>query len=67
MAIEEAFLADRGFTEKLLADINLAAGGTSYDGTVLNVSQEVTGRGTNQYAGSHFLNQVIQLMGMCFH
>ncbi|XP_061345692.1 histone-lysine N-methyltransferase ATX4-like isoform X2 [Gastrolobium bilobum] len=52
MAIEEAFLADQGFTEKLIADINIAAG---YDDTMLKAFQEVDG--SNQYAGYDFLNQ----------
>jgi len=59
MAIEEAFLADQGFTEKLMDDINAAAGDTGYDDTILKSSlREV--RGSNQYggAGKHFLKQV---------
>lgn len=56
MAIEEAFLADQGYTEKLIADINAAAGNSVYDDTIMKSFQEVTG--SNQYAGNHFLNQV---------
>lgn len=59
MAIEEAFMADQGFTEKLMADINIAAGNTDYDETVQKGIQDVIG--TNQFAGSRFLNQVISL------
>ena len=59
MAIEEAFLADQGFTERLVADINAAAGNTGFDDTILKALHEVTG--SNQYAGYHFLNQVSQL------
>ncbi|KAI5405609.1 histone-lysine N-methyltransferase ATX5 [Lathyrus oleraceus] len=58
MAIEEAFLADQGFTEKLMDDINAAACATVYDDTILKSSfREVCG--SNQYgrAGKHFLNQ----------
>ncbi|KAL2657688.1 hypothetical protein AAZX31_04G217200 [Glycine max] len=55
MAIEEAFLAERGFTEKLIADINTAATNNGYDDSILKAFQEVSG--TNQYAGYHFLNQ----------
>ncbi|KAF4380411.1 hypothetical protein F8388_024704 [Cannabis sativa] len=36
MAIEEAFLAEQGFTEKLIADINVAAGNVTYDVSILN-------------------------------
>lgn len=56
VAIEEAFLADQGFTEKLIADINIAAGNTGYDETILKGIQEATG--SKHYAGCHFLNQV---------
>ncbi|MED6159547.1 Histone-lysine N-methyltransferase atx5, variant 3 [Stylosanthes scabra] len=55
MAIEEAFLADQGFTEKLIADINAAAGNAGFDDTILRALHRVTG--SNQYAGYHFLNQ----------
>ncbi|KEH35451.1 histone-lysine N-methyltransferase ATX5 isoform X2 [Medicago truncatula] len=58
MAIEEAFLADQGFTEKLMDDINAAAGDTGYDDTILKSSLHEV-RGSNQYggAGKHFLKQ----------
>ncbi|KAG5019196.1 hypothetical protein JHK87_015051 [Glycine soja] len=55
MAIEEAFLAERGFTEKLIADINTAASSNGYDDSILKAFQKVSG--SNQYAGYHFLNQ----------
>ncbi|XP_054797371.1 histone-lysine N-methyltransferase ATX5 [Prosopis cineraria] len=55
VAIEEAFLADRGFTEKLIADINLAAGNTGFDETFPKGIQEAPG--AKQYAGYHFLSQ----------
>ncbi|KAL1309686.1 hypothetical protein HN51_052388 [Arachis hypogaea] len=54
-AIEEAFLADQGFTEKLIADINAAASNAGFDDTLLRALHRVTG--SNQYAGYHFLNQ----------
>ncbi|KAM1407497.1 hypothetical protein ACFX2F_002073 [Malus domestica] len=40
MAIEEAFLVEQGFTEKLIADINMAA---MYDDSVRSGVQEATG------------------------
>ncbi|KAE9587241.1 putative histone-lysine N-methyltransferase transcription regulator PHD family [Lupinus albus] len=55
VAIEEAYLADQGHTEKLLADINSAAANTDIDDTILKVLQEDTG--LNRYARYHFLNQ----------
>ncbi|KAJ7959332.1 Histone-lysine N-methyltransferase [Quillaja saponaria] len=57
MAMEEAFLADQGFTEKLIADINMAAGNISYDESILRGVQEATG--SNQDADCHFFNQEI--------
>lgn len=53
VAIEEAFLADQGFTEKLITDINIAAGNTGYDETILKETN-----GSKQYAGCHFMSQV---------
>ncbi|KAE8662174.1 Histone-lysine N-methyltransferase ATX5 [Hibiscus syriacus] len=35
LAMEEAFLAEQGFTEKLIQDINIAAGNSSYEESVL--------------------------------
>jgi len=64
MAIEEAFLAERGFTEKLIADINTAATSNGYDDSILKAVQEVTR--SNHYAGYRFLNQVSQLQGFFF-
>jgi hypothetical protein len=44
MAIEEALLAENGFTEKLMADINIAAGNTTCDESIqLRGIQEATG------------------------
>ncbi|KAH7543867.1 hypothetical protein JRO89_XS15G0035600 [Xanthoceras sorbifolium] len=58
MALEEAFLADQGFTEKLIQDINMAAGNPTYDESVLRWVQEATG--SNPDFDYHFLNQ-----GLC--
>ena len=58
MAIEEAFLADKGFTEKLIADIDTAAGNTGYDESILKGVLEAAG--SNQDTAYHFLNQVNQ-------
>ncbi|KAL2951624.1 hypothetical protein AAZX31_19G062800 [Glycine max] len=55
ISIEEAFLADQGFTEKLIADINTAAGRTGCGDSVLKGFQKVTA--SNQNAACHFLNQ----------
>ncbi|KAH7538215.1 hypothetical protein FEM48_Zijuj03G0175300 [Ziziphus jujuba var. spinosa] len=55
MAIEEAFLAEQGYTEKLIADINMAAGNPAYDESILRGVQEATG--SNQDPDCHFLNQ----------
>lgn len=56
MAIEEAFLAERGFTEKLLKDINLAVGNPTYDESVLRGVKGATG--SNQGTECHVMNQV---------
>lgn len=48
MAIEEAFLAEQGFTEKLIADINMAAGNVTYDESILRGIQEATGSNQDQ-------------------
>lgn len=59
MAIEEAFLADQGFTEKLMDDINAAAGNTGYDDIILKSSfKEVNGSNRYAGAGQHLVNQV---------
>lgn len=51
IAIEEAFLAERGFTEKLIADINMAAGNTIADEFLVRGTQEATG--SNQDPDCH--------------
>ncbi|KAK6250732.1 hypothetical protein SCA6_004737 [Theobroma cacao] len=55
LAMEEAFLAEQGFTEKLIHDINIAAGNPTYDETVLRWVQEATG--SNQDQDYHLPNQ----------
>jgi hypothetical protein len=56
MAIEEALLAENGFTEKLLADINIAAGNTACDESIqLRGIQEATG--SNQDPDYHYAKQ----------
>ncbi|KAL5568350.1 hypothetical protein UlMin_024925 [Ulmus minor] len=54
MAIEEAFLAEQGFTEKLITDINIAAGNLTYDESILRGAEAT---GSNHDADYHFLNQ----------
>lgn len=55
MAIEEAFLAERGFTEKLTKDIKLAAGNSAFDESIIRGIRDTTGlyHGTED----HFLNK----------
>ncbi|XP_050223367.1 histone-lysine N-methyltransferase ATX4 isoform X2 [Mercurialis annua] len=48
VAIEEAFLAEQGFTEKLIHDINMAAGNPTYDESVIRWLQEATGSNQEQ-------------------
>ncbi|KAE8736400.1 Histone-lysine N-methyltransferase ATX3 [Hibiscus syriacus] len=55
LAMEEAFLAEQGFTEKLIQDINIAAGNTTYEESVLGWVQE--GTGPNQDHDYHLPNQ----------
>ncbi|KAM3729794.1 hypothetical protein ACB098_12G037400 [Castanea mollissima] len=56
MAIDEAFLAENGFTEKLVADINMAAGNTTCEESVqLRGVQEATG--SNQDPDCHYATQ----------
>lgn len=65
IAIEEAFLAEQGFTEKLIADINTAAGNPAYDDPILRSVQEAFG--SNQDPDSHFLNQASCLVVSAFN
>ncbi|KAI5561829.1 hypothetical protein BDE02_15G012900 [Populus trichocarpa] len=55
MAFEEAFLAEQGFTEKLIQDMNTAAGNPIYDESVYRCLQEATG--SNQDQDFHSPNQ----------
>ncbi|XP_020233637.1 histone-lysine N-methyltransferase ATX5 isoform X1 [Cajanus cajan] len=55
MAIEEAVLADQGFREKLIADINTAANNTGYGDSIRKGIQEITA--SNRNAACHSLNQ----------
>ncbi|KAJ0044707.1 hypothetical protein Pint_05025 [Pistacia integerrima] len=55
MALEEAVLADQGFIEKLMHDINMAAGNPTYDESALRWVQEATG--SNQDLDYPFSNQ----------
>lgn len=63
-AIEEAFLADQGFAEKLIADIYKAAGNTGCSNSILKGFQKVTD--SNQNAAGHILKQVCQLHAIFF-
>ncbi|KAB1205032.1 Histone-lysine N-methyltransferase ATX3 [Morella rubra] len=55
IAIDEALLAENGFTEKLIADINIAAGNTTCDESIqLRGIQEATG--SNQDLDCHYAN-----------
>ncbi|XP_022736343.1 histone-lysine N-methyltransferase ATX4-like isoform X2 [Durio zibethinus] len=57
LAMEEALLAEQGFTEKLIHDINIAAGNPAYDESVLRWVQEATG--SNQDQDYHLPNQLL--------
>ncbi|KAH9723999.1 Histone-lysine N-methyltransferase ATX5 [Citrus sinensis] len=61
MALEEAFLADQGFTEKLIQDINMAAGNPTYDELVLKWGQEATG--SNQDLDYPFIDKAYSERG----
>lgn len=67
MAIDEAFLAENGFTEKLVADINMAAGNTTCEESVqLRGVQEATG--SNQDPDCHYATQAsyLPVLFSCF-
>lgn len=56
MAMEEALLAENGFTEKLIADINIAAGNTTFDESLqLRGVEEATC--STQDLDCHYANQ----------
>ncbi|MBA0629912.1 hypothetical protein Godav_002056 [Gossypium davidsonii] len=59
LAMEEALLAEEGFTEKLMDDINIAAGNPAYDESILRWGQEATG--SNLDLGYCLPNQAITL------
>ncbi|MBA0600671.1 hypothetical protein Gorai_003874 [Gossypium raimondii] len=65
LAMEEALLAEEGFTEKLMDDINIAAGNPAYDESILRWGQEATG--SNQDLGYCLPNQAscCGLFGKC--
>lgn len=54
--MEEAFLAEQGFTEKLIHDIDMAAGNTNYEESVFRWVQGATG--PNRDHDYHLPNQV---------
>ncbi|KAG7534070.1 PWWP domain [Arabidopsis thaliana x Arabidopsis arenosa] len=57
MALEEALLADQGFTEKLMQDIHMAAGNQSFDDSVYRWIEEAAG-------SSQYLDHVTPNQGM---
>lgn len=60
MALEEALLADQGFTEKLMQDIHMAAGNQTFDDSVDRWMQE-------EAAGtSHYLDSSQASFSLCF-
>ncbi|KAI8030309.1 Histone-lysine N-methyltransferase ATX4 [Camellia lanceoleosa] len=52
-AIEEAFLAEHGFTEMLMVEINAAAGNLGYLESIRGGAQEVTGSNQDQECNIH--------------
>lgn len=65
MALEEALLADQGFTEKLMQDIHMAAGNQSFDGSVYRWIEEAAG--SSQYLDHVAPNQAtFSLLGVSF-
>ncbi|KAF8412117.1 hypothetical protein HHK36_000073 [Tetracentron sinense] len=57
MAMEEAFLAEHGYTEMLMEDMNMVAGQPTYHEFILSGIQEATD--SNQDQESHFQNKAI--------
>ncbi|WZZ89262.1 hypothetical protein YC2023_117841 [Brassica napus] len=55
MALEEALLADQGFTEKLMQDIHMAAGNQPFDDSVYGWIQEAAG--SSQYLDHDMLKK----------
>ncbi|PPD92204.1 hypothetical protein GOBAR_DD10879 [Gossypium barbadense] len=72
LAVEEAFLAEQGFTEKLIHDIDMAAGNTNYEESVFRWVQGATGpnrdhdyRLSNQgFFGKHTDSRLCEGCGM---
>ncbi|CAI0449935.1 unnamed protein product [Linum tenue] len=62
MAIEEAFMVEQGFTEKLMQEINLIAGNTACEEPALRWLQEASG--SNQYQDSQSPNQASILISL---
>ncbi|CAH2070107.1 unnamed protein product [Thlaspi arvense] len=55
IALEEALMADQGFTEKLMQDINMAAGNQTFDDSVYRWIQEAAG--SSQYLDQDMLKK----------
>lgn len=62
MALEEALLADQGFTEKLMQDIHMAAGNQTFDDSVCRWMQEAAG--TSHYLDSSQASFSLLLLGL---
>ncbi|KAM7273153.1 hypothetical protein ACFE04_027817 [Oxalis oulophora] len=62
LALEEAYLAEQGFMEKLIEDINMAAGNSAYDESAVRWLQETSG--SNQDQEFAFPNQANFYQGM---
>ncbi|CAN0901835.1 Histone-lysine N-methyltransferase ATX4 [Linum grandiflorum] len=63
MAIEEAFMVEQGFTEKLMQEINLIAGNTTCEEPVGRWFQEASG--SNQDHDMHSPNQLTKSKHYC--
>jgi hypothetical protein len=65
MALEEALLADQGFTEKLMQDIHMAAGNQTFDDSVYRWVEEAAG--SSQYLDHVAPSQAsFSLLGVSF-
>ena len=65
MALEEALLADQGFTEKLMQDIHMAAGSQTFDDSVYRWVEEAAG--SSQYLDHVAPSQAsFSLLGVSF-
>ncbi|XP_044504293.1 histone-lysine N-methyltransferase ATX5-like isoform X2 [Mangifera indica] len=63
MALEEAVLADQGFIEKVMNDINMAAGNPTYDESTHCWVQETTG--SNRYLDYPLSNRLTESKHFC--